>query len=245
MKNLLAHGDPALDEKNALIRAEEYCKLYQVFERGIRKVSKNLCIGGPALAGKEVFLDKFLAYTKENDLQIDYVCYHAYGTGPTALNEGRAKWNIMNNIEKIDARNAVIISADTVVYANGKILGKPSDTDDALRMLKMLSGSTHKVVTGVAVTVGGVTKSAASVTEVKVDTVPDEELIKRLLLRGQDSGRKDDADEGVIRNRIDVYKAQTAIVADFYSAQGKYVEVDGVGSIDEIFDRLCAEIDKL
>ena len=76
-------------------------------------------------------------------------------------------------------------------------------------------------------------------------TVPDEELIKRLLLRGQDSGRKDDADEGVIRNRIDVYKAQTAIVADFYSAQNKYVEVDGVGSIDEIFDRLCAEIDKL
>lgn len=108
MKNLLAHGDPELDKKNTLIRAEEYCKLYHGFERGIRKVSKNLCIGGPALAGKEAFLDKFLAYTKENDLQIDYVCYHAYGTGPTALNEGRAKWNIMNNIEKIDSRNAVV-----------------------------------------------------------------------------------------------------------------------------------------
>ena len=44
--------------------------------------------------------------------------------------------------------------------------------------------------------------------------VPDEELISRLLLRAEVSGRADDADEGVIRNRIDVYKAQTAVVAD-------------------------------
>lgn len=75
--------------------------------------------------------------------------------------------------------------------------------------------------------------------------VPDQELVKRLLLRGKDSGRADDANVEVIKNRIDVYKAQTAIVAQFYASQGKYVEVDGIGSIDEIFERLCAEIDKL
>ncbi|MBQ4278745.1 MAG: adenylate kinase, partial [Rikenellaceae bacterium] len=52
--------------------------------------------------------------------------------------------------------------------------------------------------------------------------VPDDELVGRLLLRGKESGRADDCNEQVIRNRIDVYKAQTAIVADFYRSQGKY-----------------------
>ena len=75
--------------------------------------------------------------------------------------------------------------------------------------------------------------------------VPEEELVKRLLLRGKDSGRADDADEKVIRNRIAVYKAQTAIVADYYKKQGKYVAVKGVGTVDEIFARLSAEIDKI
>lgn len=75
--------------------------------------------------------------------------------------------------------------------------------------------------------------------------VPDEELIKRLLLRGQASGRADDASVEVIQNRIDVYKAQTAVVADFYKPQGKYHSVNGLGSMDEIFNRLCTVIDSL
>lgn len=75
--------------------------------------------------------------------------------------------------------------------------------------------------------------------------VPDEELIARILLRGRDSGRSDDADIAVIRNRIDVYKAQTAVVAEYYAAQDKYVSVPGVGTIEEIFERLCQEIDAL
>ena len=73
--------------------------------------------------------------------------------------------------------------------------------------------------------------------------VPEEELVKRILLRGKDSGRADDASEDVIRNRISVYREQTAIVADYYSKQGKYVAVDGVGTMDEVFDRICAAID--
>lgn len=73
--------------------------------------------------------------------------------------------------------------------------------------------------------------------------VPEEELVKRILLRGKDSGRADDASEDVIRNRIEIYREQTEIVADHYSKQGKYVAVDGVGSMDEVFDRICAVID--
>lgn len=75
--------------------------------------------------------------------------------------------------------------------------------------------------------------------------VPDEELIGRLLNRGKESGRADDLSEEVIRNRIDVYKAQTAIVAEHYKRQGKYRAVNGVGAVDEVFGCLCAEIDPL
>lgn len=74
--------------------------------------------------------------------------------------------------------------------------------------------------------------------------VPEEELVKRLLLRGKESGRADDDNEGVIRNRIEVYNRQTAVVADYYSAQGKFAPINGVGTIEEVFMRLCREIDK-
>lgn len=74
--------------------------------------------------------------------------------------------------------------------------------------------------------------------------VPEEELIKRILLRGKDSGRADDASEDVIRNRIDIYREQTAIVARHYAAQNKYAEIDGLGTFDEVFHRLCEVIDE-
>lgn len=75
--------------------------------------------------------------------------------------------------------------------------------------------------------------------------VNDEILVERLLERGKTSGRADDADEAVIRNRIKVYYDETAILKNYYQAQDKYYGVDGVGSIDEITDRLSQVIDKL
>jgi adenylate kinase len=72
--------------------------------------------------------------------------------------------------------------------------------------------------------------------------VEEDELVKRLLLRGEHSGRADDTDESIIRNRIQVYNDQTAVVADFYSAQNKFKNIDGIGSIDEISERLYAAI---
>ena len=75
--------------------------------------------------------------------------------------------------------------------------------------------------------------------------VPEEELVRRILLRGKDPGRADDASEDVIRNRIEIYNQQTAIVADYYRAQGKYVAVPSLGTIDEVFNRIAAEIEKL
>lgn len=75
--------------------------------------------------------------------------------------------------------------------------------------------------------------------------VEDEILVERLLNRGKTSGRTDDADENIIRNRIKEYYAKTAEVAELYKKQGKYVEVNGVGDIDEISEKLYTEIEKL
>jgi adenylate kinase len=75
--------------------------------------------------------------------------------------------------------------------------------------------------------------------------VDDEILVKRLLKRGETSGRADDADEAVIRNRIKVYYSETAILKEYYTAQDKYFGVNGVGSVEEITVRLSSVIDKL
>jgi adenylate kinase len=73
--------------------------------------------------------------------------------------------------------------------------------------------------------------------------VQEDELRKRLLLRGQNSGRPDDQNLEIIQKRIDVYNNETFPVKDFYTAQGKYKGVHGIGEIEEIFNALCAVID--
>lgn len=73
--------------------------------------------------------------------------------------------------------------------------------------------------------------------------VDDEELMHRLLLRGKDSGRADDSNPEVINKRITEYNNKTAPLIMYYSTQGKYRAVPGVGSIEEIFDRLVHEIE--
>jgi len=74
--------------------------------------------------------------------------------------------------------------------------------------------------------------------------VGEEELVKRLLKRGETSGRSDDTNEAVIRARITEYHNKTAAVAEYYKKFDKVVMVKGEGTIDEIFEGLCAAIDK-
>lgn len=70
-----------------------------------------------------------------------------------------------------------------------------------------------------------------------------EELMKRLMNRGKTSGRSDDTNEEVIRSRIIEYENKTAAVARYYEKFGKVVNVEGEGSIEEIFQSLCSEIE--
>lgn len=74
--------------------------------------------------------------------------------------------------------------------------------------------------------------------------VEENELKKRLLLRGQNSGRPDDQNPDIIQNRIDVYNRETAPVKEYYTAQGKYEGVYGIGEIERIFGDLSAVINK-
>jgi adenylate kinase len=75
--------------------------------------------------------------------------------------------------------------------------------------------------------------------------VEDEILVQRLVKRGETSGRVDDSEEAIIRHRIEEYYAKTAEVAELYKQQGKYVEINGVGEISEISEKLFAEVEKI
>lgn len=75
--------------------------------------------------------------------------------------------------------------------------------------------------------------------------VEDEVLVQRLLKRGETSGRTDDSNEDIIRNRIKEYYTKTAEVAELYKKQGKYVEVNGIGEISEISEKLFTEVEKI
>ncbi|MCC6721393.1 MAG: adenylate kinase [Bacteroidia bacterium] len=75
--------------------------------------------------------------------------------------------------------------------------------------------------------------------------VNEDELTKRLLLRGKTSGRADDQNESTIRNRFKVYNNETLPLIDFYRNQGKFAGINGLNSIDGVFSDLCDNIDKI
>ncbi len=85
-------------------------------------------------------------------------------------------------------------------------------------------------------------KKGSEVTLMLSLVVPEDELKTRLLERAKTSGRKDDADPNIIQNRIETYKKSTAPVASHYKNQGKLREIDGVGTISEITQRLFDSI---
>jgi len=74
--------------------------------------------------------------------------------------------------------------------------------------------------------------------------VDDEELANRLLERGKDSGRADDQTMSTVRTRIKLYHDLTEPVINFYIKLNKYYQIDGLGSLDEVFERICNVIDK-
>ena len=91
----------------------------------------------------------------------------------TATYIARAKADVYRNIMQSDE---LIITADTIVWLDGEVMGKPVDGEDARRMLRALSGKTHQVITGVCLTTVGVQKSFATVTDVTFCSLSEEEI---------------------------------------------------------------------
>lgn len=111
---------------------------------------------------------------------------------------------------------------------NGFIFdGYPRTTFQAEALDKFLTGKGEKVHAMIAL------------------QVPENLLESRLLERGKTSGRADDMDVSKIRTRFNEYSTKTAIVKDFYESTGNYYSVDGVGSINEINERICSVIDNI
>ena len=92
-----------------------------------------------------------------------------------ARKKGLAVYEMLSNQKSTDA-SLPIISADTVVYCDGEIMGKPKDYADAYRMLAKLSGKAHSVTTGICVISNGTPFSSAVTTKVFVDTLTDDEI---------------------------------------------------------------------
>jgi adenylate kinase len=80
-------------------------------------------------------------------------------------------------------------------------------------------------------------KEGTSLTAAVALQVDDDELVRRLSGRAADEGRSDD-NEATVRNRMEVYRRQTQPLLDYYAERGKLHRIDGMGSMDEVFERI-------
>jgi adenylate kinase len=87
------------------------------------------------------------------------------------------------------------------------------------------------------------TKNGVKISGMIALEVAEEELVKRLLLRGETSGRADDKDESIIRQRVKEYNNKTMPVANYYKGQGKFKPINGIGEVEEIFNNICTILD--
>ena len=188
----------------------------------------NLVLFGPPGAGKgtqaEVLKEKYdLIHISTGDV-FRYNIKNATELG-TLAKSYIDKGQLVPDEVTINMLNAEV---DKNPNANGFIFdGFPRTEAQADSLAKLLSSKGAEVSAMVAL------------------EVDDEVLVERLLERGKTSGRADDADESVIRNRIKVYYDETAILKGYYEKQNKYFGVDGVGAISDITKRLGDVIDAL
>jgi adenylate kinase len=186
----------------------------------------NLILFGPPGSGKGTQSEKLIAkYGLKHLSTGDLLRSEIAGNTPLGL---EAK-NFMDKGQLVP--NEVVIGMiSTAVDANPKVKGFlfdgfPRTTAQAEALDKLLE------------------LKKTSISLMLALEVSEEELVKRLLGRGQTSGRSDDTNENIIRERILVYHTETTAVAEYYRKFDKVIMVEGEGTVDEIFTNLSNEID--
>ena len=186
----------------------------------------NFLIFGPPGSGKG---------TQSEKLSEKYNLVHL-STGDMLREEIAAGTPLGKKVEEIMS-NGDLVPDDVVIdMISGKIDrsskasgflfdGFPRTCDQALALDRMLEEKKTSIATMLCL------------------EVEHEELVRRLLSRAEVSGRSDDMDVEIIENRIAVYGEKTEPVAHYYSKKGKYDRVEGMGTVNEIFDRLCKVVD--
>jgi adenylate kinase len=200
---------------------ELYLSLYQGYARMF-----NLILFGPPGSGKGTQSEKLIARYGLKHLSTGDLLRHEIQSN-TPL--GLAAKSIMDKGQLVPDEVVIemINSAlENNPQAKGFLFdGFPRTTAQAEALDKLLAQKNTAIKVVLALQVG------------------EEELVSRLLNRGKTSGRSDDTNETVIRSRIEEYTRKTAVVADYYAKFDKVVHIKGEGSVTEIFDLLCQEID--
>ncbi|MBC7743887.1 MAG: adenylate kinase [Flavobacterium sp.] len=178
----------------------------------------NLVLFGPPGAGKG---------TQSHNLIEEYNLVHL-STGDILRNEITNGTKL--GLEAKNLMDAGILVPDEVVI--GMISNKLDSHKNAPGFI--FDGFPRTVAQAEAL--NGLLKSKGSeISSMIALEVDNQELLNRLLLRGQKSGRPDDANLEIIARRIEEYNGKTAVVADYYKKQDKFCRIDGMGNIDEIF----------
>ncbi len=186
----------------------------------------NVVLFGPPGAGKgtqsEILLQRYgLVHLSTGDI------FRANIKGETAL--GQQAKAFMDKGELVpDSLTISMLESEVVKHPDSKGFifdGFPRTSAQAAALDSFLAGKSSAITCMLAL------------------EVDEEELIKRLLNRATTSGRADDADETIVRNRIAVYNRETSPVANYYRDQQKYRGIVGVGSVEEITQRLCSALD--
>ncbi len=185
----------------------------------------NLLIFGPPGAGKGTqalkIAEKFkLIHISTGDL------LRAEVAAGTEL--GKAAKNLMDN--------GILVSDDIVVgMIDAKISNNPSANgfifDGFPRTLPQAEALDNLL-----------SNRGLSITVTLSLEVDEEELYKRISLRGKMSGRADDQDKNTFLKRMQVYTTETSPLKDYYKKKGVLVSINGIGEIDDIFNSLCKEI---